>query len=111
MHVARSAVIRFPLFLAAIVLSTGEASDGSEMIFEYSGGGKNFGGTMGYVIDGSSPDSNLAIILGSPGGMGPALFIPLVGMGEQATGATATPSASSTCSARRTRGRCTRTVR
>jgi len=62
------------------------AASGSEMIVKYTGGGNNFGGTMGYVIDGASPDSNLAIILGSPGGMGPALFIPLVGMGEQATG-------------------------
>ena len=64
------------------------AASGSEMIVKYAGGagGTSFTGTMGYVIDAGSPDSNLAIILGSPGGMGPALFIPLVGMGEQPTG-------------------------
>jgi hypothetical protein len=56
----------------------------SRLIVKYTGGGNNFSGTMGYVIDGASPDSNLAIILGAPPAT--AAFIPLVGMGDQPTG-------------------------
>jgi hypothetical protein len=56
----------------------------SRLIVKYTGGGNNFSGTMGYVIDAGSPDSNLAIILGAPPAT--AAFIPLVGMGEQPSG-------------------------
>ena len=63
------------------------APGGSELIVKYAGGATSFGGTMGYVID-ANPlvASSLALILGTPGLMGPALFAPLGGMGEQPTG-------------------------